>query len=61
MKQIFADTFYWVALINKKDNWHQRVIEITSTLNKKVLLFYFDKVAQQLKYCRGEQVVTGVN
>lgn len=33
MKQIFADTFYWVALINKKDNWHQRVIEVTSTLN----------------------------
>ena len=32
MKQIFADTFYWVALINKKDNWHQRVIEVTASL-----------------------------
>jgi predicted nucleic acid-binding protein len=32
MKQIFADTFYWVALINNKDNWHQRAIEVTATL-----------------------------
>ncbi len=32
MKQIFADTFYWVALINPRDNWHQRAREVTSTL-----------------------------
>jgi predicted nucleic acid-binding protein len=23
MKQIFADTFYWIALLNPKDDWHQ--------------------------------------
>ena len=22
MKLIFADTFYWIALINPRDNWH---------------------------------------
>ncbi len=43
MKQIFADTFYWVALVNKKDNWHQRVIEITSTL-KNVEIVTTDEV-----------------
>ncbi len=43
MKQIFADTFYWVALINKKDNWHQRVIELTSTL-KNVEIVTTDEV-----------------
>ncbi len=43
MKQIFADTFYWVALINKKDNWHQRVIEVTSTL-KNVEIVTTDEV-----------------
>ena len=32
MKQIFADTFYWVALINPRDNWHQRAIEVTAKL-----------------------------
>ncbi|MGB5768689.1 MAG: PIN domain-containing protein [Crocosphaera sp.] len=43
MKPIFADTFYWVALINKKDNWHQRVIELTSTL-KNVEIVTTDEV-----------------
>ncbi|HAC64540.1 MAG TPA: nucleic acid-binding protein [Cyanothece sp. UBA12306] len=43
MKQIFADTFYWVALINKKDSWHQRVIEVTSTL-KNVKIVTTDEV-----------------
>ena len=43
MKQIFADTFYWVALINPKDNWHQRAIEVTSTL-KNVEIVTTDEV-----------------
>jgi predicted nucleic acid-binding protein len=25
MKRVFADTFYWIALINKSDSWYQRV------------------------------------
>ncbi|MDV3000174.1 MAG: hypothetical protein N5P05_001780 [Chroococcopsis gigantea SAG 12.99] len=34
MKLIFADTFYWVALINDRDDdWHARVIAISSILN----------------------------
>ncbi|MFM7713989.1 MAG: type II toxin-antitoxin system VapC family toxin [Microcystis sp.] len=43
MKQIFADTFYWVALINSQDNWHQRVREVTSSL-KNVELVTMDEV-----------------
>ena len=23
MKKIFADTFYWAALLNPKDQWHE--------------------------------------
>lgn len=26
MKTIFADTFYWVALINDRDDWHEQVV-----------------------------------
>ena len=26
MKSIFADAFYWIALLNPKDTWHQAVI-----------------------------------
>jgi predicted nucleic acid-binding protein len=43
MKQIFADTFYWVALINSQDNWHQRAREVTSSL-KNVELVTTDEV-----------------
>jgi hypothetical protein len=25
MKRVFADTFYWIALINKSDSWYQPV------------------------------------
>ncbi|MEC4804209.1 MAG: hypothetical protein SAJ12_04085 [Jaaginema sp. PMC 1079.18] len=34
MRLIFADTFYWIALINQKDDWHERVILFTSTLDQ---------------------------
>ena len=26
MKPIFADTFYWLALLNPGDNWHQTTL-----------------------------------
>ncbi|MEA5469226.1 type II toxin-antitoxin system VapC family toxin [Spirulina sp. 06S082] len=32
MRQVFADTFYWSALINPRDKWHQRVKEFNHTL-----------------------------
>jgi uncharacterized protein len=34
MMQIFADTFYWIALTNPRDNWHQKVLELTETLTQ---------------------------
>ncbi|PZV18106.1 MAG: nucleic acid-binding protein [Leptolyngbya sp.] len=32
MRTLFTDTFYWTALINSSDDWHQRVIALTSSL-----------------------------
>ena len=32
MRTVFADTFYWVALLNPKDHWHHRVEEVSSEL-----------------------------
>ncbi|CAN5856641.1 PIN domain-containing protein [soil metagenome] len=32
MKQIFADTFYWAALLNPKDQWHSFAKEIQPKL-----------------------------
>ncbi len=32
MRSLFADTFYWAALLNPKDTWHQRVKAFNRTL-----------------------------
>ena len=32
MRTVFADTFYLVALLNPKDQWHRRAVEIKNEL-----------------------------
>ena len=32
MSTVFADTLYWIALINSRDQWHQRAISINANL-----------------------------
>jgi len=34
MKLIFADTFYWVAVSNKRDEWHDRVQQAAEILKQ---------------------------
>ena len=38
MRIIFADTFYWVALINPEDDWHKRVIHMSQSLDQTLLI-----------------------
>jgi predicted nucleic acid-binding protein len=33
MKQIFADSSYWIGLVNPRDQMHQKVIKITQQLS----------------------------
>lgn len=47
MKLILADTFYWIALINPKDDWHNRVVNVTRNL-------------QQVKIVTTDEVLTEV-
>ena len=32
MTIVFADTLYWIALINARDQWHERAVAIKTTL-----------------------------
>jgi uncharacterized protein len=32
MRRLFADAFYWIALLHEGDQWHRRVIAFTETL-----------------------------
>jgi len=34
MKTVFADTGYWVALLNPKDQWHGKAISTSKNLGK---------------------------
>ena len=34
MRTLFADTFYWVALINPGDDWYSRVLNFSRSLGK---------------------------
>jgi predicted nucleic acid-binding protein len=38
MKQIFADTGYWIGLVNPRDKIHKKVIKITQQLSSVRLL-----------------------
>jgi predicted nucleic acid-binding protein len=34
MRQVFADTFYWVALVNPGDAWYTQVLNVSNSLGK---------------------------
>lgn len=38
MKAIFADTFYWIALLNSKDTWHLQVVEVSQEISNSPLV-----------------------
>jgi uncharacterized protein len=38
MKAIFADTFYWIALLNSEDTWHSRVVELSQEISDSPLV-----------------------
>src|SRR2546428_564818 len=33
MRTVFVDTLYWIALINYRDQWHERAISINADLD----------------------------
>lgn len=33
MRRFFVDTFYWIALSNRRDQWHARVQAFNRTLD----------------------------
>ena len=41
MRQVFADTGYWVALINPRDQLHEKAQELSQTIG---LFYIFAKI-----------------
>lgn len=38
MKMVLADTFYWISLINPRDEWHKQVIEVTKSIAQTLIV-----------------------
>ena len=38
MKTVFADTGYWIAVLNPRDDWHGRAVEASRALGKARLI-----------------------
>lgn len=38
MNKIFADTSYWVALIDPKDKWHSKALNLSKSLAGLILI-----------------------
>ena len=38
MNTVFADTFYWVAMANPRDQWHQRAMSVSRSLEQTRLI-----------------------
>jgi predicted nucleic acid-binding protein len=50
MKQIFADTSYWIGLVNPRDQIHQKAIKLTQQLSS-VRLLTTEMVLVELLNC----------
>jgi uncharacterized protein len=48
---VFADIFYWIALINPRDAFHRRVLEATDDLAERIIVTTDEVLTEVLAYC----------
>ncbi|MBW4446238.1 MAG: PIN domain-containing protein [Spirirestis rafaelensis WJT71-NPBG6] len=53
MRTIFADTFYWAALLNPRDEWHIRVISFSKNLSSVRLVTTDEVLTEFLNFFSG--------
>jgi predicted nucleic acid-binding protein len=58
MKRVFADTYYFLALLNPKDEWHEISLEFTSHLDRSFLTtaWVMTELANSLSRGRNRQL-----
>lgn len=50
MKKVFADSNYWIALINPRDQWRVQVVEISKSLGPALLVTTDEVLIEVLNY-----------
>jgi predicted nucleic acid-binding protein len=48
MRRVFADTFYWIALLYRRDPWHARVAAFSQTITDTDRVLTTDAVLTEL-------------
>lgn len=51
MRRFFADTFYWIALFNPKDAWHERVLAFSQSVGPCYLITTEEVLSEFLTFC----------
>ncbi len=54
MNRVFADTFYWVALTNRKDSANRAVLEFSCSLNSAVIFTTDEVLTELLSFCSSD-------
>jgi uncharacterized protein len=57
---VFADTFYWIALTNRRDSAHQAVMQFTKTLAPRSVVTSDEVLTEFLAYCASDQMLRRV-
>jgi predicted nucleic acid-binding protein len=56
---VFADTFYWIALINPRDGLHRRVLEATDELADRAIVTTDEVLTEVLAFCASGRQLRG--
>ena len=57
MSLVFADTFYWIALANRRDSAHLAVMQLTTTLGPRSVVTSDEVLTEFLAYYAADQVL----
>ena len=60
MNAVFADTFYWIALTNKRDSAHQAVMNFTVALGPQSVVTNDEVLTEFLAFCASDEMLRGV-
>jgi uncharacterized protein len=50
MKKVFADSFYWIALINLRDQWRFQVVQVSKQLGDSTIVTTDEVLTETLNY-----------
>ncbi|MGB9182019.1 MAG: PIN domain-containing protein [Pyrinomonadaceae bacterium] len=50
MRTVFADTFYWIALLNSKEQWHQRATDVKAEIGAAQIITTESVLIELLNY-----------